>query len=325
MIHRVLGLVCSVAFASACTAQSASAEQLIADGHWKQARTIVERRFREAPKDAAAHFYLSQIRNAFGDRSSPLPLAEQAVALDGHVAKYHRQIAEVLGVMAQHSNMVQQLFLARRFRKEIGVALTLDPHDVQALRDLVEFYLLAPGIAGGDTRKAQATAERIVAVDRAEGFIANARISIFEKRNLDAETWLKKAAAIEPASYRARIALAQFEVSPEHANLPAAEAAAQDAVRLDRGRADAYAILACIYARQQRFEALDALLQEASRAVPDDLVAYFRAAEGLVAARRDFGRAASYIRKYLAQEPEGNEPSLADARQLLDRIAQNGT
>ena len=52
--------------------------------------------------------------------------------------------------MAQHSNAFQQLFLARRFRKEIDTALSLDSHDTQALRDLMEFYLLAPGLAGGD-------------------------------------------------------------------------------------------------------------------------------------------------------------------------------
>ena len=279
---------------------------------------------RVAPNDAAAHFYLSQIRNAFGDRSSPLPLAEQAVALDGHVAKYHRQIAEVLGVMAQHSNMIQQLFLARRFRKEIDLALSIDPRDLQALRDLMEFYLLAPGIAGGDSRKAEATAERIVTIDRAEGFMAKARISAFEKRNVDAEAWLKKAAAVDPPSYRARMALAQFGLSPEHANLPAAEAAAEDALRLDRGRADAYAVLACVYARQQRYAALDALLRNAAREVPDDRVAYYRAAESLAAAHHGSERAAGYLHEYIGQEPEGNEPSLADARRLLDRVAQGG-
>jgi hypothetical protein len=81
-----------------------------------------------------ACFLLSHVRAAFGDRSAPLALAERAVALDSKTAKYHRQIAEVVGMIAQQSGAVQQLFLARRFRKEIELALTHDAQDVQAQR-----------------------------------------------------------------------------------------------------------------------------------------------------------------------------------------------
>ena len=158
-------------------AQQTPAERLIEAGHWKRARAIVEARIREAPDDPLAIFLLSQIRNAFGDHTAPLQLAERAVALDGRTAKYHRQLAEVLGVTAQHANAIQQFFLARRFQKEIDTALALDPQDVQALRDLLEFYLLAPGIAGGDPRKAASTAERIAAIDASEGFLARARVA----------------------------------------------------------------------------------------------------------------------------------------------------
>src|SRR5437868_4416930 len=147
---RLLLMLCAVAVSQA---DPTPAERLIEAGHWKRARTIVEARLREAPDDALATFLLSQLRGAFGDRRSPLVLAEKAVALDGRTAKYHRQIAEVVGVAAQRAGAIQQLFLARRFRREIDAALSGDPQDIQALGDLLEFYLLAPGIAGGDPRK----------------------------------------------------------------------------------------------------------------------------------------------------------------------------
>jgi len=140
-------------------------EKLIEAGHWKKARAIAEARLREDPRDALPNFLLSQIRNAFGDRESPLVFAEKAVSLDGGVAKYHRQVAEVLGVKAQHSGIFQQLVLARRFKKEIDTAIALDPTELQALRDMMEFYLLAPGIAGGDKVKAAAMAEHIASID----------------------------------------------------------------------------------------------------------------------------------------------------------------
>jgi len=35
--------------------------------------------------------------------------------------------------------MLQQLFLARRFKKEIDIDLAEDPNDLQGLRDLMEY------------------------------------------------------------------------------------------------------------------------------------------------------------------------------------------
>jgi hypothetical protein len=193
--------------AGAATAQS-PAEDLIAAGHWKRARMLVEARFREMPKDALALYLTSQIRFAFGDADTPLKLAEKALALDGGAAKYHRQVAEVTGVMAQHANLFQLLSLARRFKKEIDAAISLDPNDIQALRDLMEFYLLAPGIAGGDKAEARAVAERIGDIDRAQGFSAEARLAAFDKDSGRAEELLRKAAGAAPGSYKANMELA---------------------------------------------------------------------------------------------------------------------
>lgn len=277
----------------------------------------METRLHQAPADPLAHFLLSQIRYAFGDRTSPLALAEQAVSLDGGVAKYHRQLAEVLGVEAQHAGPIQQLLIARRFRKEIDRAIELDPRDVQALRDLIEFYLLAPGIAGGDARKAEATAERIGEIDAPEGFLAKARIAGFQKQVGETGALLRQAAQAQPPSYRALIALARFGLGKEHDDSGSAEATARKATALDPNRVEAYEILAGVYADRGDWNALDAVLREASRQNPEDLVPYYRAASHLLKSGRDPVRAERYLRVYLGQEPEGNEPTAADAHWKL--------
>jgi tetratricopeptide (TPR) repeat protein len=294
-----------------------SAEALIEAGHWKRARAIVEPRYREQPNDALANFLMSQIRNAFGNHDAPLPLAEKAVALDGSVAKYHRQLAEALGVSAQHANVFQQVMLARRFKKEIDAALELDPKDAQAWRDLMEYYVLAPGIAGGDKAKAQAAAQRIGAIDQADGFFAKARLAGVSKAPQKVEELLRKAVEAEPANYRARTALADLYLAQDHANPDGAEEQAREAVKLDPGRAAGYAELAQVYAARGQWAELDSTLNAAEREVPDDLVPYFRAAEVLIAAKREGTRAERYLRVYLGAEPEGNEPGLADAKGLL--------
>jgi tetratricopeptide (TPR) repeat protein len=274
-------------------------------------------RMLEAPNDPLANYLLSQIRNAFGDHLTPQSLAEKAVAIDGNTAKYHRQYAEVLGVTAQHANMLQQLFLARRFRKEIDVAIMLDLRDTQALRDLMEFYLLAPGVVGGDQRKAAEIAGRIALIDLAEGFLAKARIAAFNKQPATTEAALRQAAAAQPPSYRALITFAQFFLSPEHPNQGTAEAAAEQALLLDRSRVDAYAVLAEVYVDRQDWRALDGILAEAGKEVPDDLAPEYRAAERLLDTHHDPARAERYLRTYLSQEAEGNEPGLAEAHWKL--------
>jgi len=306
--------------ACACLSAQTEAERLIEAGHWKRARAIVEARYREAPADPLANFLLSQVRNAFGDHDSPLALAEKAVALDARTAKYHRQVAECLGVMAQHANMVQQVLLARRFRKELDTALSLDPRDRQAWRDLMEFYLLAPGIIGGDAHKASETAARLRTIDPVAGLLAEARLAIFRKRTTDAETCLRRAADVPPPGYRARIALAEFYLSSAPPRFDDAQKPAGEALALDPGRVDAYSILAEIHAARAQWSELDATLAAAAREVADDPVPFYRAALRLLATAHDLPRAERYLRTYLAQPPEGNAPSPSDARAQLGLV-----
>jgi tetratricopeptide (TPR) repeat protein len=280
-----------------CFAQEA--ETLIEAGHWKRARALVEQRLHDAPDDPNATFLWSQIRNAFGDRSSPLPLAEKAVRLAPGVARYHRQLAEVLGVTAQHANVFQQALLARRFRKEIDTALQLDARDVQALRDLLEFYLLAPGIIGGDAAKAETVARRVAEIDACEGLLASARIAEYRKDPPEQLRLLRRAAEMRPASYKALMAAA-------HRDEASAEALARAAIAIDSGRAEAYCVLARILAHRADWNALDALLAAAAEAVPDDAAPYYRAAATIAADGRDPVRAERYLHVYRSQEPEGN-------------------
>jgi len=306
-----------MAAVSLSAAEQTLPEKLIAEGHWKRARAIVEPRYREAPDDALCNFLMSQIRNAFGDRESPPKLAEKAVSLAPKVAKFHRQMAEVIGVMAQQSNVLRQLILARRFQHEIETALSLDSRDVQALRDEMEFYLLAPGIAGGDFEKARATAARIAGIDAAEGDLAQARLAGFRKEPGKVEGLLKTAVEADPNNFRALEALASYELAPEHLNLDLAEQQGREAIARDASRVTGYEIMAEVYAARGAWNDLDALLKSAEERVPDDLTPYYRAATRLLSGGRELARAKAYLEKYVGQAPEGNEPTLADANSKL--------
>lgn len=161
-------------------------------------------------------------------------------------------------------------------------------------------------------------AERIGGIDRAQGFSAEARLAEFDKDTGKAEALLHKAVESPPGKYKARTELARFELANEHRSPEAAEAAAREALQIDSTRVDAYVALADVYASRGQWVELDGLLAEADAAVPDDGTPHFRAAEAMLRKGANLAAAQRNLRKYPEQEPEGNQPSAAQAREKLE-------
>ena len=86
---------------------------------------------------------------------------------------------------------------------------------------------------------------------------------------------------------------------------------------LDPSQASGYAAVASAYARTGRWSDLDAVLMQAEKAVPDDLVPYYQAASALIDSGQDFPRAEKYLARYASQEPEGREPDRGQTKWLL--------
>ena len=70
--------------------------------------------------------------------------------------------------------------LASKARQYFEKAVQLNPRNLEALTDLFEYYLEAPGFLGGGLDKAEATSARIAEIDAAEGYWAHAKLA--EKR-----------------------------------------------------------------------------------------------------------------------------------------------
>jgi Tfp pilus assembly protein PilF len=134
------------------------------------------------------------------------------------------------------------------------------------------------------------------------------------------EKMLRQAVEAGPSNYRARVALAWFELA--HNNPEEARRGAEAAVAIDGTRVDGFAALASVYAGRGQNVELDAVLATAEKQVPDDLLPYYRAGDTLLRAGRDLDRAERYLRRYLAAEPEGNEPTLAEARRKVEQISE---
>ena len=304
------------------TAADVSPEALLEAGHWKQLRRIAEPRVAANPKDAQAAHLLSCAKLAFGDLDAALELAERAVALEPGNSKYHLQLALVNGRKANKASVFSAMKLGGRYKTEVQKAVELDPKNLDARWELMEFYDHAPGIVGGDRQKARATADEIMRLNTAKGYLALAEAAEAGKQFAEAEGYYRKAAEADAKNYSAQMASAWFYLSDNQKKYDVAEKYARQAIALDPGRSAGYSAIAAVCVREERWRDLDALLAQAEENVPDDLSPAFQAARDLLLADKDAPRAERYLRKYLAQEPEGHAPPLSRAHWRLGQALE---
>jgi len=292
-------------------------------GHYKRARTLVEARLHNFPNDAYALYLQSKIRQSFGDLPGALASAQRAVALEPHNAGFHGQLAEVYAYTADESSWLRGINFVRLMKHEISSALALDPKHTDTLLVSMMFSLRAPRLAGGDKKKAHSVAGEIIQNDPRWGYLAEARLLEDSGDDAQLERLLKKAVNTDPTHYRARIELARFyccvAARKDHA---AAEREAREAMKLDAERAGAYDILARIYASLRRWPDMEWILSQSEKMVPDDLAPFYQAANILIQESSELTRAAAYVEKYLSQEPEGREPTRAQAQNLQHAVGR---
>jgi tetratricopeptide (TPR) repeat protein len=323
MMRRVSAgaLLCLVAVS--LRADSPAAD-LAAHGHWKRLKAQVEPRAAANANDAEAQWLLSRVRAAYRDFDGALAPAEKAVALDRRNADYQWQLAQVVGELASDASVFKQMGLARRYKREVEAALAINPKHTEALTGLMEFHTRAPGIVGGDKKKAQEIVEQIMAINKVDGCIAKVRLLGRQSPVPMAEieqAWVQAVQA-DPNRYEPHLNLANIYAGGTSPRWELAEKEALAARHLDADRVNPYGLLASIYAAQEKWTELEAILTEAEKRIPDNLSPYLRTAGTLTNTGKDLARAERYARKYLSQEPEPNASSHAVAHWRLGLVLE---
>jgi tetratricopeptide (TPR) repeat protein len=319
--------VCSLPLSAA----DPSTATLIEQSHYKRAQPILAERLRTNPNDAQTWYEMSKVSAAFQRWDEAIQQAEKAVALDQKSVRRNAEFQAALAdaivskLGSSQAGMFAKMSLSRRFRKEAELALQLDPNNLDANSDLLEFYLEAPGIAGGDKQKAAEIADRMVRANPVRGYLLKLEIATHEKRAAsELEDLVLQAINADPTLYYARTQAANFYITQGGPALVHAEEQARQAIRLDSGRVAAYTALATVYAQQGRWKELDATLTDAQGEVSDDLAPHYQAAKAILlnTQNQDLARAEKYLRTYLSQPPEANEPGLAAAHWRLGLVLE---
>jgi tetratricopeptide (TPR) repeat protein len=152
----------ALAFACAATTATAVAQdatRLLRDKRFAQVRSLATQRLAADPKDEQAYWLLS--RAGLQEAKDAAELERLAEALEPCLeaipqsALCHLSLGEIYGAIAASGGMLKGMKYAGRIRDELEKAVELDPRNFTARHSLNQFYLLAPGIAGGGADKAE--------------------------------------------------------------------------------------------------------------------------------------------------------------------------
>lgn len=255
--------------------------------HYQRAeyRQVIELLNPVKHKDAAAWELLGKAYYMEGDYKKASQCFEKAVAADPRNASYHLWLGRAYGKRAETSSFVTAPGLARKAREQFEKAVELDPDNIEALNDLFEYYLEAPGFLGGGLDKAAALIERIGKLDPAERYYAEARLAEKRREFARAEQHLRQALELAPRQIGRIVDLAKF------------------------------------LARQKRFEESEALLAQAEKIAPNSPRLKFERAAIYVETGRNLDEARRLLREYLQSPLTPEDPPRHQAEQLLKQLS----
>jgi len=140
-------------------------------GQYRQVQTASQAALAAAPKDPSLHYWLARSSYELGSYDTAMRAAEEACRLDPQQSDFQMWLGRAYGRKAE---IESSFFLARKTRRALETAVKLDPANIPARRNLVEYYVEAPWILGGSKDKARQQVEAVTALDPLEGILAQA-------------------------------------------------------------------------------------------------------------------------------------------------------
>jgi len=282
LIKSLALIVLAAGSITAQTAAIASAQNFYQRTEYEKAIQAVG-----ASQDAAALALAGKSYFHLGDfkKASEL-LGKAAEKMPGNSSLMH-WLGKAYGRRAETSSFLTAPRWAGRCRDAFEKAVELDGKNLEALSDLMEYYLEAPGFLGGGFDKAAAIAARMRAIHAAEGESAQARLAEKKKDWPASEKHLRKALELEPGELGRALDLAKF------------------------------------LARRERWNESEEMFARAAKMAPEHPRLLFARAEVLVEHKRNLGEARRLLEKYLKSALTPDDPSRREAAELLKKAKES--
>lgn len=235
-------------------------------------------------RDAATEFLIGRDLFMSGDFKKSTEFLERAVADNPKSGEYMDWLGRAYGKRAETSSPLSAMGLASKARQAFERSVALDPNNADALSDLFDYYLDAPGILGGGYDKAATVAQRISQVDPVEGYFEEAKLAQKHREYSSAEHHLRAAVEAAPHKVGTLLAYAKF------------------------------------LANQGRNKESDAVFEQARQIAPESPAVWYAQADVFVRQRRNLDQAKTLLQRYLNASLTVDDPSKEDAQRLLKQV-----
>ena len=143
-------------------------------------------------------------------------LLERAVEMDPTCSEYHMWLGHALSRKISTVSFIKKPIVGKRIGAAYNRAVELAPESVEAAESRLEFFINAPGIAGGGMDKARAEAARIASLSAMHGHFAQARLALAKHDTALAESEYRSAMTQYSDSSRPLVLLATLLADQKH-------------------------------------------------------------------------------------------------------------
>ncbi len=237
------------------------------------------------PKDGPVYSLIGLNYYMRADYKKATESLEKAVAAEPRNSDYELWLGRAYGRRAETASPFTAAPQANKARQHFARAVELNPRNLDALGDLFEYDLEAPGFMGGGLDKAAGLALQMAAVDPVEGHWAQARLAERRKEFDTAEHHLRAAAGMAPQQASRLIDLARF------------------------------------LAKQGRYEESDRNFIRAATIAPNNPRLIYARADTYIQQGRNLATARKLLEQYLQEQLTPEDPPRADAEKLLKKAS----
>jgi tetratricopeptide (TPR) repeat protein len=276
----LIPFVGSLMLAAGPSDSSGNARRLYERAEYKSAVALLN----QSPVDAEGLELLGQSYFMLGDFRKATDSLERAAALAPNDSMIQTWLGRAWGRRAEKSFALTAVGYATKTREAFEKALRLDPTNQEALGDLFDFYVDAPGFIGGGMDKAAGLLPHFQKYDPVGGYLAQARLDEKKKQYSSAESHLRRAVDAAPRKAGVIVDLAKF------------------------------------LSRRGRYDESEKAFAQASAAEPDSARILFDRASAYVQAQRNLPEARELLKKYIgAGNLKPSDPPRWEAQNLLKK------
>jgi len=238
-------------------------------------------------KDAPVYELMGRDYFMLSDFKRATEVIEKAFTLEPRNAEYALWLGRAWGRRAETSSPFTAPVYASRARQYFEKSVQLNPTNLEAQSDLMEYYMEAPGFLGGGLDKAQLLAARMTEISPVEGEAAEAKLAEKRKESRTAEAHLRRAVELAPQQVGKIIDLARF------------------------------------LTKQGRYQEADQSFERAEIVAPNSPRVVFGRAAAYVEAKHNLEVAKELLKRYMSMDLNPDDPPKSEAAKLL-RQAHGG-